>query len=1316
MTMTPDQAAVALRNGQRLDVDLDIAEQAIALTIPYLLRVIDPTQTVGGPALAKFRKLCDYAGLPGDHPAIAAWLTFRALRVAAGDAIIIETNCPITREIASALGTVATAQDAYVIRYDRTNATAISITNDPVLVGETGVIATPAGFIRIPATNVTCPIGSWASALDAIDKVAGTLGRKAYDADPDAPVQLDYVRPEKGGQVDADSIHEEWTPEIAYHADLKEHPAKLIQSATLATVSPPVMTYRPRLPRRVISSGFISNAQFEFIVAAGEAHSRHLPADPENPSNRQARAGIFLADGTGAGKTNEILGAILDNNLQGRPKAILVLAKRRHRHGFLEAWAKMGRDRRDFVFQWDLKADQNVRRSSGILVTTYSTLRDFEPTLEEYPRIEQIRKWAGDDFNGIMAFDESQEMRNAAGQDDVSGKSEISQQGLAGVALQDALPDARIIYASATGATDVHNLAYAVRLGMWSAGSCFSDRSDFIRTFENGGIADLEQVTLSLKAAGVYTSRALSFEGVETRHLSVTLTKTERQIYNEAAGAWRRLWDGFHYCAKLCNVPIGDKAKLAEMRDAGLAGAIPFSHLNGVFEANRKVSMATLIAAFKARAVILDAKEKIASGHAVVIQMQNTYEAQLNRALARMEDVNDIRLEPAELLSFAEALPTIEHELVDEPDKDGKVRKVFRPKLDGDGEPIQNFQAVAYKNSLIAEVRQIKLPLPSLDQIMLAFGPGRLAEVTGRTKRLIPNKPNGDQDGATGVDLEDRAEAQRMQDIEDFHNGKKLALVFSTGAGGSSLSYHAKTGSKNTRRRVHYVIQLGYRADEVTQGFGRTHRSDQVEPPVLTIVSCDLPADRLYASRIVSALFKLGALTQGHRHAASNGMFDERDCLDGPYAIGAWEDLQAEIADGAIPDYSWEQFMHDLGLSGAGEEKYEKFGKTYARNILTDINRMINRVAALTDRRQDLIFNLLRARIDGRIEKAIADGTFNAGPETMKATSLEIVSEKVIEQDQVHGAPTRLLRIRKKSELATNTFSEAYRVYMRSRAGGHGIANFCKHRTTGQVALIAWGRPVTDMMDRRLPTRDIITPTSSHNRLARIVDREPWMPMADMDLLETMWNAAIEAAPTETTSYETIIAGALLPVWKALGAATGYRNAVYRLQTDDGHQIVGRPLAAQVIGHFCSMVGTSAAPTDSEVAEIVSHLKAGSQVALSTSAKTPHMLSGVFTGSKLTGVDLSVGAGMRDTLSLALDSLPGCGPNRAPGSVLQIAQTAKTIDQALRAVMTCAPAIFIDEVSSTASAKAAPVAPAAAPAPAPVPTPVAAQSLQQLAA
>src|SRR3546814_6893967 len=108
-------------------------------------------------------------------------------------------------------------------------------------------------------------------------------------------------------------------------------------------------------------------------------------------------------------------------------------------------------------------------------------LRDYDGPTETYPRVEQIFNWAGPDFQGIMAFDESQEMRNAAGQEDVSGKSEVSKQGLAGVELQNVLQDARVIYASATGATDVHNLAYATRLGMWRSKEHTSELPSLMR-------------------------------------------------------------------------------------------------------------------------------------------------------------------------------------------------------------------------------------------------------------------------------------------------------------------------------------------------------------------------------------------------------------------------------------------------------------------------------------------------------------------------------------------------------------------------------------------------------------------------------------------------------------------------------------------------------------------------------------------------------------------------------------------------------------------------------------------------------------------
>ena len=1282
--MTPDQASKALRKGEELDVDLDTGIAALALTIPYVFRFIDPTQTNGKVALNRFQMLASNAGLPHDHPSIAAWLTLRALRVEAGDAIRIEYDCPVVHALVAALGAVATSTDAHIIRNDRSDANAISITGELPLASETGVVSTPAGIIRVPGSSVVNTKGSWASARAGVDSIAKTLGRKAYDADPDATVKLDYTRPDKPGAVDADSIHEDWAPEIAFHPDLKPHPAKLIQSATLATVETPAMSYKPSLPRRVISSGFISNAQFEFLTAAGEAHQEHLPIDPNDVNNTKYRRGIFLADGTGAGKTNEILGAILDNILKGRRKAILVLAKRRHRHGFLEAWAKMGRDRRDFIFQWDLKSDQDIKSANGILVTTYSTLRAYQAATEIYPRVEQVERWAGRDFDSIIAFDESQEMRNAAGDEDFSGKSEISRQGLAGIALQTAFPDSRVIYASATGATDVHNLAYAVRLGMWGAGTCFPDRSTFIKTFEGGGIADLEQVTLSLKSAGLYIARSLSFEGVDTRHLAVTLTPDERRVYNQAAEAWIKLWHAYQHCGTLCGLPLGNKKALRDMRkDKSISGGMPFSELNGIYESNRKTSMATLIAAFKARGVIEDAKAQIEDGNAVVIQMQNTYEAQLNRAIERMEDPNDIRLEPAELVAFAEKLPVHMHKLETYFGEKGEERQRFVPTLDDDGNPVINQQAVAFRNNILAEMRGISLPLPPLDQIMLAFGPGRLAEVTGRTKRLIPNKPNGDQDGATGVELEDRTEAQRLQDIDDFHDGKKPALIFSTGAGGASMSYHAKLGSKNTAKRVHYLIQLGYRADQVTQGLGRTHRSNQAQPPEIVLCSCDLPADRLYASRIVSGLFKLGALTQGHRHATSNGMFDERDCLDGPYAIKAWDDLQNDIRNDEVAELTWEQFIADMGLKDSDPSKPDDEDRATKYHLGT-VNQMINRVAALPDRRQEIIFDLLRDRIDAGIEKAIASGSFNAGPEILKASSLEIVGEKILNLDSVHNSATRILRIRKRSELATTSFGDAYRKYLRGKRW-HDHANFCKHRTTGQVALIMAGDEIYDALSRPISTRDIITPTSTQNRLAHIVNREPWMPFADLDLVESLWNAQVEAAPQETTSYVTIVSDALLPVWSALFKASGFRSAVYRLQTDAGRKIVGRPLDPNKLPDFYTAIGESSRPEESEVDDIMAFLASGSRVAIASGSKQAHFLEGTFTGSTMTGCTLEFGSACSAHLSTALDSLPGTSPSRKIGTSITIATQAQSIKAALTSVLGAGCALYVENDTASAS-------------------------------
>jgi hypothetical protein len=49
----------------------------------------------------------------------------------------------------------------------------------------------------------------------------------------------------------------------------------------------------------------------------------------------------------------------------------------------------------------------------------------------------------------------------------------------------------------------------------------------------------------------------------------------------------------------------------------------------------------------------------------------------------------------------------------------------------------------------------------------------------------------------------------------------KRILIFSD-AGGTGRSYHAELSARNTRLRVHYLLEPGWKADAAIQGLGRT--------------------------------------------------------------------------------------------------------------------------------------------------------------------------------------------------------------------------------------------------------------------------------------------------------------------------------------------------------------------------------------------------------------------------------------------------------------------------------------------------------------
>ncbi|MGR3476123.1 MAG: strawberry notch family protein, partial [Sulfitobacter sp.] len=313
-------------------------------------------------------------------------------------------------------------------------------------------------------------------------------------------------------------IYARYRPQRIEIAGAQEHPTPLVESIAMASVAPPMPSNTGRddlrLPARLVEEGDLSEAQLETIIMAHDAHGRDLPgrftidddqtkltrADDDSDA-RAYRLGYFLGDGTGCGKGRECAGLILVNWLSGRRKAIWVSKSATLIEDAIRDWTDLGGSPADIQPLSKWKPDQPVPMGDGILFVTYATLRSAGKC--GTTRLSQVLDWMGEDFEGVLAFDEAHAMQNAAGSEQGRGVKP-SQQGLAGLRLQLAAPRARVFYISATGATSVHNLAYAARLGLWGQGPeyPFPSRESFVSAMEAGGVAAMEVVARDLKTLG----------------------------------------------------------------------------------------------------------------------------------------------------------------------------------------------------------------------------------------------------------------------------------------------------------------------------------------------------------------------------------------------------------------------------------------------------------------------------------------------------------------------------------------------------------------------------------------------------------------------------------------------------------------------------------------------------------------------------------------------------------------------------------------------------------------------------------------------
>ena len=74
-----------------------------------------------------------------------------------------------------------------------------------------------------------------------------------------------------------DGVFTEYQPPATPVKGAKKHPAVLVESAAMGAVQSPEAVYKPKLPKEIISSGKLSDAQISNIVYAGQAHSQMIP-------------------------------------------------------------------------------------------------------------------------------------------------------------------------------------------------------------------------------------------------------------------------------------------------------------------------------------------------------------------------------------------------------------------------------------------------------------------------------------------------------------------------------------------------------------------------------------------------------------------------------------------------------------------------------------------------------------------------------------------------------------------------------------------------------------------------------------------------------------------------------------------------------------------------------------------------------------------------------------------------------------------------------------------------------------------------------
>ena len=308
------------------------------------------------------------------------------------------------------------------------------------------------------------------------------------------------------------------------------HVIPLVEPEPLATCASPVLTYKLRAEHRDITQ-----AQIQFVRTAQQCFDMKLPSG--------ARAGFFLADGWGTGKTRALCQLIMENTLNGRRRHLWLTASPDQ---FVEVQQELRKvsDGRITAFQvasLEYESLEDLGYREGVCFGTYA-LFSLQARRKSgiTSRLEQMTDWVSgnakgisDSYEGVIIFDEWARIKQS------TKDSRVTTMALNCDELQKRLPQARVVYVSSSLLYSPRELNMCSRLGLCAPALWQSFLNDLEYNKTQQGY---EEFLGKLKSSGRLFARFLSFHQCYGQVYDINIPQGYVDLFSASYLIWSEIW------------------------------------------------------------------------------------------------------------------------------------------------------------------------------------------------------------------------------------------------------------------------------------------------------------------------------------------------------------------------------------------------------------------------------------------------------------------------------------------------------------------------------------------------------------------------------------------------------------------------------------------------------------------------------------------------------------------------------------------------------------------------------------------------------